>query len=158
MPSELRVGDTERRRGIERRNRLLNALWDGNFLRRRRQMRRAGDAGRGIPDWHSPKFLAIAIVILLLSVADALLTLQLLARGATEANPAIIPFLDRGTLAFAIAKISLTSIGVVVLTILAQAHAFGRRVRVGSVLYLIVLGYAVLIAYELWLLDKLGGM
>ena len=158
MPSELRAGEAERRRGIERRNRLLTALWDGNFLRRRRQTRRAGDAGMGILDWHSPKFLAIAIVILLLSVADAVLTLQLLGRGATEANPAIIPFLDRGTLAFAIAKISLTSIGVVVLTILAQARAFGRRVRVSSVLYLIVLGYAVLIAYELWLLDKLGGM
>jgi hypothetical protein len=158
MPSELRVGDAERRRGIERRNRLLNALWDGNFLRRRRQMRRVGDVGRAILDWHSPKFLVIAIAILLLSVADAVLTLQLLGRGATEANPAIVPFLDRGTLAFAIAKISLTSIGVVVLTVLAQARAFRRRVPVSAVLYFIAAGYSVLIVYELWLLDKLAEM
>jgi len=158
MPCELRNGDAERRRGIERRNRLLNALWNGNFLRRRRQSRRAADAGRSIPDWHSPKFLLTAIVILLLSIADAFLTLQLLDNGATEANPAVIPFLDRGALAFAIGKISMTSIGVVVLTLLAQARAFGRRVAVSSMLYFVVAGYVILILYEVWLLNKLEGM
>jgi hypothetical protein len=157
MPSDTRpVGDAERRRGADRRRSLFHSLWDGNFLRRRRSLRRHTDSGRTILDWHSPRWLAVAILILLLCVADAVLTLALLGRGAYEANPAIAPFLERGTLDFAVAKIGMTALGVVVLTLLAQAKAFKRRIAVSTVLYTIVAGYVVLIGYELWLLQKLS--
>ena len=157
MPSQTRpVGDAERRCRAERRSNTLAALWNGNFLRRRRRMRRADDSDRAILDWHSPRWLALAVSILLLSIADAFLTLTLIGHGATEVNPAIAPFLERGSLDFAIAKITLTSLGVVVLTLLAQARAFGRRVAVSTVLYLVAGGYSTLIGYELWLLHKIG--
>ncbi len=56
-------------------------------------------------DWHSAHLLAVAIGILLLSVADAFLTLVLLQAGAAEMNPIMALLVYRSVAAFAALKI-----------------------------------------------------
>ncbi len=144
----------ERRGGADRRKRTWHALWYGNIHRRRRAPRRIGDRSVVAVDWHHPQWLAVSILILVASVVDALLTLTLLPLGASEANPVMARVVTGSGLAFAITKLSLTSAGLVALVLLARLRAFGG-LPVGLILYAVLAGYAVLIVYELSLLDRL---
>jgi Domain of unknown function (DUF5658) len=150
----LLVGARERRRS-DRRRQVLRGLLLGSFHARRRTLRRAGEQALAAIDWHHPQWLATAILILLFSGADALLTLVLIERhGAYEVNPLMRPLLLGSALAFAVAKVGLTAGGVVLLTLLARIRAFGR-LSGGLVLYALLAGYGALILYEFSLLDLL---
>jgi hypothetical protein len=141
----------ERRRGADRRTQSLRSLMAGHFNPRRRGPRRARDGSLASTDWFAPKWLVVAVLILLLSIADALLTLTLMQHGALEANPVMALLVNGDTGSFAAVKIGLTASGVVLLTVVSRVRAFGR-VPVGAVLYAVLAGYAGLVAYELWLL------
>ncbi len=104
-------------------------------------------------DWHHPQWLGVAILILLLSCADAFLTLNLIDRGAYEVNPFMAPLVAGSPLIFTLVKIGLTGGGVVVLTLLARMKAF-RRVPIGLLLYSLLAAYAVLVIYEVRLLEE----
>ncbi len=104
-------------------------------------------------DWFHPQWLALAVGILLLSVTDAILTLTLISHGATEVNPLMAPLVTGSGHSFAYWKLGLTSIGVVILTLLARLRFRGRAL--GTVLYVILAGYMVLVAYELFLLRNI---
>ena len=106
-----------------------------------------------VTDWFHPQWLAVGILILLLCSADALLTLTLIARGASEANPLMEPLVNGSGHAFAGWKLGLTAMGVVFLTVLARLQVFGRTV--GTILYVILGMYAVLVGYELFLLRNI---
>src|SRR5215831_8475879 len=123
----------ERRLRVERRRSVFNALWRGNFERRRVAPRRRTERHPVVTDWFHPQWLAVGILILLLCSADALLTLTLLARGAVEVNPVMAAMLGGSGHAFASWKVGMTSAGVVLLTVLARLRVFGRGV--GVVLY-----------------------
>ena len=142
----------ERRARVERRKRILRSLLRGSLQPRRRDARRGTDAGFAAVDWHQSRWLAVALLIVILSCADAFFTLALLADGAYEANPVMATLLDGSPHWFALAKIGLTSMGVIVLTVVARRRAFGR-VPVGVVLYTVLVVYATLVAYEYWLCD-----
>jgi hypothetical protein len=142
----------ERRAAVERRTRTLRALLYGSFRPRRRDSRRDKDVGFAAVDWHQSRWLAVALLIVIFSCADAFFTLTLLDDGAYEANPFMATLLDGAPHWFALAKIGLTSVGVILLTVVARTRAFGR-VPVGFVLYAVLLGYATLVAYEYWLCD-----
>ena len=131
---------------------MLRALLCGSFNPRRRGPRREGERGVSGVDWYHPQWLAIAILIVLLSCADALLTLTLVERGAYEINPLMTPLVGGSALAFAVVKIGLTAAGVVLLTVLVSVRAFGR-VPVGLLLYAVLAGYGALVVYEFSLLD-----
>lgn len=105
-------------------------------------------------DWHDARWLAVTICILLLSAADAVLTLALIELGATEANPLMEPLVIGSTRSFAWWKLGLTAVGVVVLALLARLKVFGH-LPVSAILYLVLALYCVLIAYEFWLLEML---
>jgi hypothetical protein len=150
--SESTRAATEQRATGERRRRTLNALLQGNWTPRRRSGRRKTDAGFAAIDWHDSRWFAVALLIVILSCADAFFTLRLLADGAYETNPFMAALLDGSPHGFASAKIGLTSIGVILLTVVARTRAFGR-VPVGVVLYTVLLAYATLVAYEYWLCD-----
>ena len=144
----------ERRVPIERRRSVLRALWRGNFARRRIAPRRNTERHVVVTDWFHPQWLAIGIAILLLCGADALLTLTLISDGAMEINPLMDP-LVRGTgHSFAYWKIGMTSLGVVILTLLARLRFYGRAV--GWVLYGVLGIYSVLVGYELFLLRNIA--
>lgn len=146
-----RVSD---RRGADRRTHTLRALLRGSLHPRRRAPRRASDFSLAAVDWHEAQWLAVALLIVVLSSVDGLLTLMLVNRGAYEANPVMAPFVSGSGLSFALAKFAMTAGGVVVLTLLVRLRAFGR-LPVSALLYGILAGYGVLIFYELWLLERL---
>jgi hypothetical protein len=99
--------------------------------------------------------LAAAIGILLLSVLDAFMTLVLLEGGADEVNPIMGMFLYRNVAVFAAMKMGMTSVGIILMVILAR-YRFLRVLRVAWVLYGILAAYACLIGYELLLLNGPG--
>lgn len=147
-----RAGHPERRHA-ERRSHVLRALIYGSLRPRRRGPRRENERGVDALDWHHPQWLAVAMLIVIGSCTDALLTLVLVERGvASEANPLMAPLVGHSALAFALVKVVLTAGGVVLLTQLARIRAFGR-IPVGIFLYLVLVIYGVLIAYEVSLLD-----
>jgi hypothetical protein len=142
----------ERRATHDRRTRTWRALFQGSLKPRRHGVRRDRDSSFAAVDWHQSRWLAVAVSIVILSCADAFFTLTLLADGAYETNPFMATLLDGEPHWFALAKIGLTSAGVILLTIVARTRAFGR-VPVGIVLYTVLVGYATLVAYEYWLCD-----
>jgi hypothetical protein len=91
------------------------------------------------------------LTILLLSVADAFLTLTLIMAGATEANPFLAFILRDYPELFAVVKMGLTGTGVLVLVAVARSRLF-RIVPVETVLQGLFVAYVALIAYEWWLL------
>ncbi len=107
-------------------------------------------------DWFQPQWLATAIIILVLSCVDALLTIALVGRGATEINPLMEPLVHGSGRGFAFWKLGLTAMGVIVLTMLARFRMFGG-ITVGIILYAVLGGYALLVGYELWLMRELAG-
>lgn len=140
-------------RGPDRRHATLRALWVGNFHKRRRGPRRLHDRSLANSDWHHPQWLAVSILILLLCIADALLTLTLLDKGAREINPFMEALIGGPGRTFALWKVGLTGGGVVLLVLMAQLRTLGR-LPVGAILYLVLAGYGTLIGYEVWLLSQ----
>jgi len=148
----------ERRRGRgDRRQRTLHGLLSGGARSRRQGPRRGDDRSLAAVDRHHPQWLAVALVILLLSCADAFLTLVLLQYGATEANPVMAPLVRGSGRAFAVWKLLLTAGAVIMLTILVRIRAFGFY-PAGAILYAAATGYVALVGYELWLLDHLASI
>ncbi len=141
------------RRGGDRRRKVLQALVLGSFYARRRRPRRTGEQALAAVDWHHPQWLATALLIVLFSSADALLTVELMGRGAYEVNPLMRPLIASG-LAFVLIKVGVTATGVILLTLLARMRAFGR-LSGGLLLYAILATYGALLLYELNLLDRL---
>lgn len=145
--------NVERRTSTERRRSVFRALWHGNFARRRHAPRRSAERHVAVTDWFHPQWLAVGITVLLLSVADAILTLTLISHGATEVNPLMDPLVRGSGRGFAYWKIGLTATSVVVLILLARLRIWGRAV--GNVLYVAMLGYVALVVYELILLRNI---
>ena len=140
----------ERRDVGDRRQFTLWTIIQGSLTPRRRAGRR-DDEHEGLIDWHEPDLLFLALTIVLLSVTDAFFTLTLLTNGAVEANPILAYILDNFPGYFAVLKMTLTGIGVLVLVALARARVF-KIVRVRTVLQGFFAGYVLLVGYELWLL------
>lgn len=146
--------EPERRRGPDRRTRVARALVYGSFNPRRLGPRRAGEHSLAAIDWHHPWWLAIATLILAFCAGDAVLTVVLISHGAYEVNPILAPLIHGSAVLFVVVKIGLTGGGVVLLTLLSRVKAFGRM-PVALLLYAVLVGYGVLIAYELRLLGRL---
>jgi hypothetical protein len=142
---------SDRRLGADRRSRTLRSLASGSFKRRRHGPRRVADASIAVTDWYAPQWLAAALLILLLCVADALITLTLLGRGAHEANPLMDTLVHGDAGRFVAYKFGLTATGVVLLILLARVRAFGR-LPVSLLLYGVLAAYLFLVLYEFRLL------
>jgi Domain of unknown function (DUF5658) len=144
--SESAAAMPERRARYDRRRITLRTFFQGGFTPRRRGGRRAGEQHLPI-DWHEPHLLFLAVTILLLSVADAFLTLTLMTIGATEANPLLAFILDKHPKLFAGVKMVLTGGGVLVLVAVARTRVF-NVLKVSTVMHWLLIGYAGLIFYE----------
>src|SRR5688500_17074212 len=143
----------ERRTRIERRRSVVRALWHGNFARRRHAPRRSNERHAVVTDWFHPQWLAVGMAILILITIDAILTLTLISHGAIEINPFMKPLVSGSGHSFRYWKIGLTAAGVVMLIVLARLRLWGRGV--GTILYGVLAGYAVLVGYELFLLRNI---
>lgn len=142
---------SERRSGVERRHYSIAAYWRGALNPRRRNGRRTTDRVYTIIDWHSPRVLALVLLILGLSTLDGVLTLMLMSQGANEVNPVMALFVPHNLGWFAAIKLTLTSAGAAVLVVCARMKLF-RFIPGEVLLYLVVGCYVALVAYELHLL------
>lgn len=138
----------EQRAANDRRNFGWHTVFFGFLRSRRRDLRRDADADLIFLDWHHPWLFFLAVGTMLLSCADAFLTLMLLDLGMVEANPFMATILGHGTTVFVATKLSLTAFGILTLVFLAKAR-FLDRIRTGLFLTMFFSVYACLVCYEI---------
>ena len=143
----------EKRRTADRRTnnkaRLKYLLFNG----RRERIRRDEDRGKifFFDRYNQKLFLAITI-ILLLSILDALLTLIVVDKGATELNPVMAHFLEYGAMPFIVAKYVLTSVGVLILLIFKNVFIAKIKIYTHSLFPCVIFVFIAVIAWELFLI------
>jgi hypothetical protein len=104
-------------------------------------------------DRFSPAMLLGVLMLVLASLADAGLTVYALHGGGSEVNPLMNCLLNHGVTTFLIGKYVLTVVGLPVLLIFQNHYLFGTRMRVGYLIPVCVAMYAVLIGYQIILID-----
>ena len=124
------------------------------FFGRRNKVRRFDDHHQKsyFLDHFSLMIFSIIMGIILLSVTDAMLTLYLIRHGAAEINPIMEHFLKYGPLPFLAAKYLLTTSSVVLLLIYKNVHIFGTNVRAKYLFIIILLIFASVVLWELFLI------
>jgi hypothetical protein len=95
-------------------------------------------------DFHEPYLLFVAVLMLVLSVADAFLTVTLMTEGAEETNPLLAFVLNEHPRLFAACKMALTGLGVVLLVALSRTLLF-RIVPASVFLQGLAVAYFVLV-------------
>ena len=135
----------------ERRSFTLKTLIHCLASPRRSRGRRKQDRQFPLLDIFDSGAMFMAVSLMLLSLADAFFTLNIIARGGTEVNPVMNYFLSHGIFAFVSVKVVLTAIPAVVLVASGNYKLF-RLVRVRSIMAAAIGCYAGLIVYEIGLL------
>ena len=117
---------------------------------RRADSRRVEDRNKFFKvDRYSGMLLSLVLLIVLLSVSDAGFTLYLISRGASELNPVMAFFLERGPLVFFVAKYVLTCGSLLIVVVYKNAFIFNTRIRVAFLLGLFLALFALVIQWEL---------
>ena len=146
--------DSDKREEDSRREFSWRTVFYGFIRSRRRANRRTADDDIVFLDWHHPWLFFLATGTMLLSCADAFLTLQLMNVGMVEANPFMQAVMAQSTLLFTSTKLAMTAFGILVLVFLAKSR-FLNRFRTGLLLTIFFSCYACLVCYELVNLFKL---
>jgi hypothetical protein len=131
-------------RGPDRRRRPTPMLSRFLFIGRRSGGRRDGEERFTYVDRPGGWILLAFAAVLALSLFDAWFTLELLKRGATEANPVMRAALDLGDHAFVLIKTTITIVATGFLC-LHKNWPLGR-----VCLGLALVGYSVLTAYHIY--------
>ena len=143
----------ERRSGYDRRHRKLGILSKYWFTGRRAGGRREEDKQNTYRiDRHSSKTLAVILLIVMLSIIDAILTLHLVDRGATELNPIMDYYLGHGPLTFFWVKYMLTSVALIIILTNKTAYLFNTRFQVKILFVVFLVPFVLVIQWELYLL------
>ena len=137
----------ERRAVDERRAFSWRTVFFG-FTRSRRHVPRRDDDDVIFLDWHHPWLFFLAVGIMLLSCADAFLTLTLMQHGMIEANPFMASMLNQSGAAFAVSKVVMTGTSILILVFLAKSR-FMNRFRTGLFLTFFFSIYCCLVCYEI---------
>ena len=103
-------------------------------------------------DRYRERHFSIIALILFFSVMDALLTLELINRGAIELNPIMAFYLDIDPLTFLLVKYGLTSAGVMILLLYNDFVIRALRVRVGTLLYLVLAAFLGVFSWQVYLI------
>jgi hypothetical protein len=157
MEFEQRSSRPERRRGGDRRKSPTSPLsWRSLFGSRRHSRREADKANHWYVDRYDSASVLAFVCTLLLSVADAFLTLMLVHDGATELNPVMDFYLKEGP-PFILAKYLLTSTCLILLLIHKNYRLLAGRMTTCNILYIVPFLYGLLIVYEVDLMFSLGG-
>lgn len=122
---------------------------------RRRHVRRKSDrTGFHILDYYPPKLFYFLVTTLLLSVADALLTLWLIDHGAVELNQIMAYYLDKGHYVFIAVKYFLTAAAITITVLINYAFLRSSRIRSGHMLIVFAGIFACVVAWELFLIVR----
>jgi hypothetical protein len=136
---------------IDRRDQTFWSVIYGGVSPRRINNRRPADDQKFIIDWHDSGLFMVAMSIILMSLMDALFTLNLLSLGAEEINYFMKVLIESGTSLFLLAKLSATSCGVVLLVAFSR-FKLGGLLPVRRILQSLCGVYVCLIIWELYLL------
>ena len=124
----------------------------------RRTIRRQGDRNTHyFVDQYSPWFFFVILAIVLLSLADGLLTLLLIDYGAYETNPVMAYCLEAGPFAFIGVKYTITSMAVLILLIIRNIVLRKIRVRAYSLFYFYFGVFMAVVVWEFYLISKVMG-
>lgn len=148
MSEVLALAGNDRREAPDRRSFSWRTVLYGFARSRRRAVRRTDDGDVLFIDWHHPWLFFLATGTMLLSCADAFMTLILLDKGMFEANPVMAAAMDGGTGMFVASKMALTATGIFLLVYLARTR-FLNRIRTGLILTIFFSFYCCLVCYEL---------
>ena len=145
------------RSGKDRRNKSgfnIRSLLSGG---KREKIRRQEDTRRIFyVDQFSPKLFYVVTTIVFLCALDALLTLNLLRRGAYEVNPVMAFFLEFGPYTFFVCKYLLTIIPVIVLLMFRNISLRIIKINTRTVLHILAVFYAAVVLWELYLIFKVA--
>ncbi len=142
--------ENARRPGPDRRRRSVKGSVKGLFLARRRARRRQSDA-HVVLDHFRARYLIAAFGIPLLCAIDCFWTLHILAAGGSEVNPFMRWLIEYDLYVFTAVKMLLTSASVLVLLVYGHLKVL-RFVRVSHIMYVLLLGYMMLFAYQVHLI------
>ena len=142
----------DRRQSPDRRAYSMGTLKQCLTEPRRMHGRRAKDRQYPVLDRFDSGVVALAILLMCLSVADSVFTLTLISRGGTEVNPFMNALLQHSIWAFTAVKMLLTAIPATILVATGNILLF-KRWRARSILAALVGLYLGLIVYELALLS-----
>lgn len=132
----------------DRRRFTWRTVFYGFARSRRLAHRRSVDDAVLFLDQGHPWLFFLATGTMLLSCADAFLTLQLIELGMYEANPIMHAAMSQSTALFTSTKLGMTAFGILALVFLAKAR-FLNAIRVGLLLTVSFSAYACLVCYEL---------
>ena len=145
--------DRERRSGRDRRQNVQAQFKYFLINGRREVARREEDKARSyFFDRYNHRMFVAITAILMLSIFDALLTLILIERGASELNPVMAYFLEYGPLSFIVAKYILTSVGVIILLIFKNVFINKINLHTHSLFGCVIFAFLTVIVWELFLL------
>ena len=145
----------ERRAGKDRRKAGTPSV--RFFLRggRRETNRRQADKNKlFFFDRYSQSLFGAIVLILFLSVADALLTLLLTGHGAIEINPVMAYYLNIGPYTFLTVKYLLTCLAVIVLLLCQNIFLRTIKIYTHSFFYVIIVAFILVILWQLYLIYK----
>ena len=142
----------ESRNGKDRRKRKIPPLKYLLFGGQRKRIRRKEDEGKLIIlDTHGPWVFVLTVIILVLSIIDGLLTLNLVSRGAQEVNPLMSFLIHINPYIYFFVKCFLTIVAVIILILLRNYRSKIFRMRVANLLPLIAVFFVLVIFYQLHL-------
>jgi Domain of unknown function (DUF5658) len=134
----------------------LDALWCRG---RRKAPRRSEErAGTYYVDRFSATTLAMIVSLLVLTIADGILTVELLDSHGQEVNPFMAYLLGRSRHAFFVGKYVLTAAGLPFLLVFKNYRLFGTRFRVGFLFPAFIGLYVVLLFYQWSMLKWASGI
>jgi Domain of unknown function (DUF5658) len=105
----------------------------------------------GMDEKHGPRLVAAILVVVMLSVLDAFLTIELIHRGAKEANPVMAYYLSLGPLVFFLVKYFLTAASILLVLIYKNVRLFGTRFQVKMILPILIIPMALTVQWEIFL-------
>ena len=144
----------ERRSGQDRRQ-YNHSLFKRLVSRGLRESTRRADDRNGIIvfDRYKPSQVVSIIIVLILSLLDALLTLILLSQGAKELNPVMQFYLNYGAREFIYVKYGLTALPMLIILFAKDALVSRYQIDIGVLFYIFGAFFGLVITWEIYLLS-----
>jgi hypothetical protein len=154
-PIPLDAAEADRRARSDRRQKPTSPWGAFPPAGRRMRNRRVEEHRQSyFADRFSPVVLTGVLMLIIATFVDAGLTVYVLHGGGSEVNPLMDRLLNHSVEAFVIGKYLLTVVGLPVLLIFRNYYLFGTQLRVGYLIPVTVALYAVLIGYQVILIDQ----
>ena len=146
----------DRRSGKDRRSNKIPEAKSLFIHGRRKGIRRKEDKYKIVFfDQYSSKIFLSIIVLLLLSITDALLTLILIGNGASEINPVMAYFLKFGPYTFISVKYFLTCYTAIIFLVFSNIFIRKLKIYVSSLLHYAIGVFSMVICWELYLFYRI---